>query len=861
MANYRKEYRLRIKENDSKRKMQQAIDELKNSIEEADSIIESKLEDIRAYEKANNKNAYERAYNAIKAFCAMKNRFIIMKEDMEFIIAQRNFVRVSQKSLSSMMGIGKEVIKFSNKMDFKKAEKLMDKSMAKLDKMLGRQSDLGKKSKKSFSENSDKYGVSDEEVDKLIHGDATQIDGTDVDKLYQQVMGEKAPEAQPTVVKPKVVLSGGVTAELDNSTVSKQEDKSPKIKANDNDNATAPIENNKSDIGRSFNVSGQAKRPMYLDDFMGQPRAVRLFKMALQKSFLTGDVLPHILICGSYGQGKTTLAKIIANEAKCNFVEVSSKIKYSDMLHTLLDLKSGDIIFIDEIHGLDNDIIEQLLYPAMEDCQVRYTERKGAHSTNITKKISPFTLIGATTETGLLLKPFYSKFKINCTLEEYSLDTITAIIINSFNKEGMYITKDLAEKVAARSRWSPRQANALVEGIAGAVLDRVCEEKGINQAGALSSVDARKKLGLQVQEKDINVYCDIQRIDEKGIKGEEIRILQLIAIDHHGGPVGVDNIAKAMNVAVNRIKYEYEPFLIKLGFIGIKNGGRYATEAAFKYLGLSQDNHNLPFEDETEKDEKSVLDFETLNNNEKIEKVDGNIDELKEYACDVGAFDKNAAERFNELISGTSRVFEESLDDLFPEISKSYDSTAANRCFLKVGERTIYCDSKLERRFLSYLFEKGFIVDAKSECLELTYSSSVKDGKKYYPDFCLKLYDGTIAIIELKNLSSMGYHLNVDKYEALKTFCNEKGYKFAEIAKNYEANRYVSAEEIKKLPINKNLQKFIKDKISQNGVCCLADLEEIGFNVVELITILLNDRSLKNIDRTGVNPIINSTEE
>ena len=856
MANYRKEYRLKIKENESKRKLQQAIDELKNSIEEADNIIESKLEDIRAYESTNNKNAYERAFNSIKAFCAMKNRFIIMKEDMEFIIAQRNFVKVSQNSLNSMMGVGKEVIKFSQKMDFKKAEKLMDKSMSKLDKMLGKQTDLGKKSKKSFSDSSSKYGVSDEEVNRLIHGEDSQSSNADINKLYQQVMGEESLKPQPNVVKPKVVLSGGVAIEPDNCAEIKQEDKSPEIKEEERGKLAVPIEEDKSAIGHRFNVSGQSKRPVCLDDFMGQPRAVKLFKMALQKSFLTGEVLPHALICGSYGQGKTTLAKIIANEAKCNFVEVSSKIKYSDMLHTLLDLKKGDIIFIDEIHGLDNDIIEQLLYPAMEDFEIRYTERKGARSSNITKKISPFTLIGATTETGLLLKPFYSKFKINCTLEEYSIDTITAIIINSFSKEGMGITEKLAREIAARSRWSPRQANALVEGIAGAVLDRICEEKGINQAGALSSSEARKKLGIQVQEKDIEIYCDIQRIDEKGIKGEEIRILQIIAIDHNGGPVGVDTIARAMNVAVNRIKYEYEPFLIKLGFIGIKNGGRYVTEAGLKYLGLDNGGKSSDNNSATNKEDNSNPEWNNIVNYHNLIQDD----ELPEYSCEVGDYDERAAGRFNALFSGTSKVFEEPLDELFPDVNKEYDSTALNKCLLKVGKRTIYCDSKLERRFLSYLFEKGFLVDAKSESVELYYSSSVADGKKYYPDFCMKLYDGTIAIVEMKNLSSMGYHLNVDKYETLKSFCNEKGYKFAEIAKDNEANRYISAEEIKNLPINNGLQKFIKNKIQQNNVCCLTDLEEYGYNVIELITILFNDRSLKNIDRTGANPII-TTEE
>ena len=169
--------------------------------------------------------------------------------------------------------------------------------------------------------------------------------------------------------------------------------------------------------------------------------------------------------------------------------------------------------------------------------------------------------------------------------------------------------------------------------------------------------------------------------------------------------------------------------------------------------------------------------------------------------------------------------------------------------------REIYCDSKLERRFAAYLFKCGFATDGKSEALELEYSSASMSGKKYYPDFVFRLYDGRIAVVEMKNLSSLGYHLNIAKYEALKKYCAENGYLYAEIAKDEQANRYVSAEIVASMPADGELIGAINAALEEAGAFGADDWEryklEHGTTVRELQTVLLNEPRFKNIDRRG----------
>lgn len=377
------------------------------------------------------------------------------------------------------------------------------------------------------------------------------------------------------------------------------------------------------------NLLGKAMRPMHLKDYYGQPHAVAMLNDPIKKAILTGSTLPHILICGSYGQGKTTLARIIANEMEGKFVEVTASIKPKDLLRTLKDMGPDTIIFIDEVHKLSTDIIETLLYPAMEDYQINYVEQKGNSIKNVTTKICPFTLIGATTESGKLLKPFYSKFPIKITLEEYTEEVMLSIIKNSFANLGMHIDDSLALNIAKRSRLLPRLANAFVEGIASSAIVKYAETNNIVKKGAFQEKEDIEKLNISIEEDIITKYFDNLAIDENGLNQEDIKLLKTLVENYQGGPVGLETLAKALNMASNRIDQEYEPYLIKLGMIGINPQGRYATDKAYQYLGISKYKPKNEQEVQKEQEEDDPSELKIIEDQENIESLD-EIEDLKD---------------------------------------------------------------------------------------------------------------------------------------------------------------------------------------------------------------------------------------
>ncbi len=605
-----------------------------------------------------------------------------------------------------------------------------------------------------------------------------------------------------------------------------------------------------------INVAGAALRPQRLDDYLGQPAAIATLKTSVKSALLMGKALPHLLLCGSYGQGKTTLAKIVAKEMGGGFIEVNSRIKSRDMIRILRDLKEGDVIFVDEVHQLSPEIIETILYPAMEDFELHLTESNSVRSGCKVEKVAPFTLIAATTETGKLLKPFYSKFPLKITLAEYTPDVIAAIVKNSFGVFGLKISEDLCLKIAKRSRLTPRTANEYVVGIRDLVLLEESERRNITAKGALKDASAVAALGITVSEEQTEEYFSAKGIDENGLDDLQRKILSILIENYNGGPVGQDTIAKALNVANNRVDEEYEPYLVKLGLIGICPNGRFVTEAGFRYMGREKRVLNRQGARVAGRGNRSANGEPKNcgpNGRGAVAVPAAQEGEFPVIECAVGEHDKTAAERFALLLSGGGAATDRALDEIFPAVDKTYESAAQNRCVLKAGTREIYCDSKLERRFLAYLFKKGCVKDAKGEALELEYSSDSMSGKRYFPDFVLKLYDDTIAVVEMKNLPAFGYHLNIDKYEALARFCAENGYRYAEIGKDPETNRYVSAEQIKARPVNERLKEYIRNKIKQNGSCTEADLKAARADVKDIVCILLNDRTLKNSDRTGGN--------
>ncbi len=586
----------------------------------------------------------------------------------------------------------------------------------------------------------------------------------------------------------------------------------------------------KASEAKSGGLFGKALRPMLLKDYYGQPRAVATLNAPIKKAILTNSSLPHILICGSYGQGKTTLARIIANEMGGNFVEVTASIKEKDLLRTLKDIEPDTIIFIDEVHKLSTDIIETLLYPAMEDYQINYVSQTGGKTKNVTLKINPFTLVGATTESGKLLKPFYSKFPIKVTLEDYTDDVISGIIKNSFRNLGISIDDDLALDVAKRSRLLPRLANAFVEALASNAIVEYAEEHHITGKGKLDSKEAIAKLNIKVSRKIVEEYFETTGIDEYGINEEERKLLSVLAYQFNGGPVSLGSLAKALNVAENRIDQEYEPYLTKLGFVYVKSQGRYVTEKALEYLKKNKLNKNEP--EEIAEDEEEPLELE----------------------CNIGPLNiEKFEDKVKELFSGESNEYDESLDDLFEDIDKAYASDAKNKFIVNLSNgRKIYCDSKLERRFVMYLAKNGIIQDVKSEALELSYQTEHTERRTYYPDFVFKLFNNQILIVEMKEISNLGYHLNLSKYDALKEYAKENNYLYAEIAKDFENKSYISMEQICSKKINKELEDNIEDVLNKQDYCEKKDIK-VEFNPLDLIPILYKHRNWKNIDHFGGN--------
>ena len=955
-----------------KQKMEitRTINMLKRQIDRLDRQKKEFLDRAKNARLKGDNQLYRLARTMLKSIMNASHRLEVMLMNIEFAVMQRDFVEHNRAFVSGMKQLGKGLIKTASMTDVTKTMTILEKAMAKVGASM-EGLDLMTENNESVFESAVGGDIPDAEIDALVGSEALSAE-SDIDAQLDKLLGETSSgryavpvgeTAAPAAPPARPSAPAAAPAPQAASAPAAPQAPAPVPQAGpDGGNRTAAAgygadghgwrgnyghggqgrNENGGQGGKkeSFDVIGLALRPQRLSDYMGQPKAVAALSDPIKKSLLTDKPLPHVLLCGSYGQGKTTLAKIIANEMGANFIELTASVKYRDMLRTLRQLKPGDIIFVDEVHKLSSDVIETLLYPAMEDFEVHFTEGNGMRTKNVSEKISPFTFVGATTESGKLLKPFYSKFPIKVTLTEYAPEIITGIVKNSFSKLGMRIDSRLAEDIAHRSRLLPRTANDYVKGIASSAIVRAAEKRGITGRGALSSREAIANLGITIEPKDVYAYFDSLGIDKLGLKDEDRQLLRVIITMFGGGPTGQENLAKALNMAENRINEEYEPYLVKLGFINVRPQGRYATDAAYEYLGLQKkkrgkaadnadaagtpagtdntaaaadtvaaDNaavtsDNVPtgnsgtaagFADDAgdtagqtgaAAQENGVPsasdaygasggaagDFAPGAAGEAAESADDGedgadaADDLPVIECAAGPFRKSAAERFDALFSGQAQPTDRTLDELFPDIGKEYESSAVNRCVLRLpGGREVYCDSKLERRFIAYLFRCGYCTDCKSESLELEYSSASMAGKKYFPDFVLKLHDGRVAVVEMKNLSSLGYHLNIAKYEALKKFCTENGYLYAEVAKDEAAGRYVSAEIVAARPVDEALAAAIRTALDEAGVFSAADWAQYkaahpDVTDIALQTVLLNEPAFKNIDRRGGVNIVSAEE-
>ena len=321
-----------------------------------------------------------------------------------------------------------------------------------------------------------------------------------------------------------------------------------------------------SPLDQEEEIFDNSLRPKRLENFVGQKKVKENIGIFIQATKNRGEALDHVLLYGPPGLGKTTLANIVSNELEVNFHSTSGPVldRTGDMASILTNLAEKDVLFIDEIHRL-NRVVEEYLYSAMEDFKIDLMIGEGPTARSMKINLNRFTLIGATTRTGLLTSPLRSRFGVDLRLEYYSPEELKMIIQRSADLLGVKITEEGADELSFRARGTPRIANRL--------LKRVRDYAEVKADGVIDQKVAKSALALF-------------EVDAIGLDNLDRQILETIITKFEGGPVGIETIAAAVSEDKDTIEEVYEPFLIREGLLIKTPRGRKVTQLAFKHLNL-----------------------------------------------------------------------------------------------------------------------------------------------------------------------------------------------------------------------------------------------------------------------------------